>query len=449
MHASSLENMQWCFSRYAAPVIHGSSSEVTVLDVGGANVNGSYADVFNQENVRYLGMDLVAGPGVDIVMEDPYRFPVADASVDFVVSGQMLEHCEFFWLAFSEMVRVLKPEGFIFLIAPSGGPIHRYPVDCYRYYPDAYRALAKYAHCHLVDMRHDERGPWNDLVGVFARTARERALPHPSALPTTPAPFTPSQVAAEEAASGQRPYLEVLAEIHDVLRPRAYLEIGVQHGRSLQLARCQALGVDPSPNVRVQLPATAEVVRMTSDDFFELEADRIRALSPNLVFIDGMHLFEFALRDFMNVERLLGNDAIVVVDDIFPNHPAQARRERVTRAWTGDVWRLVKTLQVHRPDLTLCMLDTAPTGLLVIVSLRPENRLLWQRYNPLVKQAQSVPEDPPSDVLNRKGAIEPRGETLKRLLDLLLQYQRDCPPTAKSVEALRRGVRELVAPTMS
>lgn len=445
MHPSSLENMRWCFRRYAAPRILDRQSQLTVLDVGGANVNGSYADVFRHENVRYLGMDIAPGPGVDIVLEDPYRFPLEDASVDFVVSGQMLEHCEFFWQSFTEMMRVLKPEGFLFLIAPSAGPIHRYPVDCYRFYPDSYRALAKWAGCHLIDIRHDERGPWDDLVGVFSRTPHPRALPHPSTHPA-PAPlFQGSGAPEQEEVRGTRPYLEVLSALHEALEPRAYLEIGVRNGRSLQLARCPALGVDPEPEIKVPLPPTTEVLRMTSDDFFELEQDRLRSLAPDLVFIDGMHLFEFALRDFMNVEKLLGPDTVVVIDDVFPNHPAQATRQRSTRVWTGDVWRLLRLLQTARPDLAMVALDTAPTGLLVIAGLNADQRTLWQRYNPVVRGAHSKPEDPPAPFLRRQGAIEPAGEPLAAVLQALKRFRRP-PPEGISREALRAAFAGLQGP---
>lgn len=221
------------------------------------------------------------------------------------------------------------PDGHLFLIAPSAGPIHRYPVDCYRYYLDSYRALARFAGCHLIDLRHDERGPRNDLVGVFARTPQPPALPHPSTHPA-PAPlFDGDGPAEQEITRGTRHYLEVLEEVHGALQPRAYLEIGVRHGRSLRLARGPALGVDPDPDLKVELPPGAEILRMTSDDFFELETERLRALAPDLVFIDGMHLFEFALRDFMHVERRVGANAIVVIDDIFPKHPSQALRNRM------------------------------------------------------------------------------------------------------------------------
>jgi hypothetical protein len=253
-------------------------------------------------------------------------------------------------------------------------------------------------------------------------------------------PGTPEQ----EAMRGAKPYLEVLQELHEGLRPRAYLEIGVRNGRSLQLARCPALGIDPDPDLAVELPATTHVLRMTSDDFFELEAPRLRDLAPDFVFIDGMHLFEFALRDFMHVERLLAPGTVVVIDDVFPNHPSQAQRERSTRVWTGDVWRLFDTLQKMRPDLALCALDTAPTGLLVIAALSPDHRALWQRYNPTVRTVQAAKDAPPPAILQRHGAVSPLGEPLARLIGLLQQYRAAVPTDTKAGETLRRGLRQLV-----
>src|ERR1700674_3242845 len=169
MHAASMENMWKCYRQYVAGGPLEARAETIVLDVGSADVNGTYREIFRNAPFRYLGVDMAPGPGVDIVLTDPYRIPLTDGSVDIVISGQALEHCEFFWRAFEEMVRVLQPDGLIFLIAPSAGPIHRYPVDCYRFYPDAYRALAKHAGCVLHASWLDERGPWRDLVGVFRR----------------------------------------------------------------------------------------------------------------------------------------------------------------------------------------------------------------------------------------------------------------------------------------
>ncbi len=168
MHQTSLENMQLCIDRYFTESAVGAPPK-SVVDVGGADVNGSYRQLFVGKRVRFATVDMEAAPGVDIVLPDPYKIPLPDGAADYVISGQMLEHCEFFWLSFVEMVRILKPDGYLFLIAPSTGPIHRHPVDCYRFYPDAYAALAKYANCRLVECWHDRRGEFEDLVGVFTR----------------------------------------------------------------------------------------------------------------------------------------------------------------------------------------------------------------------------------------------------------------------------------------
>ena len=172
MHPSSLENMQRCYQVHVLGTDLERQSRISVLEVGSADVNGSYRQIFGDPRFDYVGVDVESGPGVDVVLEDPYHLPNAHASVDLVISGQMLEHCEFFWLAFGEMLRVVKDTGRIFLIAPSSGPVHQYPVDCYRFLPDAYRALAKLTGAELVEMWRDDREPWRDLVGVFRRSQR-------------------------------------------------------------------------------------------------------------------------------------------------------------------------------------------------------------------------------------------------------------------------------------
>ena len=172
MHTSSFENMEECCRRYVPEGGEEWGPRLTVLDIGAADVNGSYREIFGAPRFDYVGADMVAAPGVSVVMQEPDRIPLDDASFDLVVSGQMLEHCPRFWLIFAEMIRVLKPDGLLFLIAPSSGPIHHFPVDCYRFYPDAFRALAKSAGCHLIDLWLDRREPWRDLVGVFSKRPR-------------------------------------------------------------------------------------------------------------------------------------------------------------------------------------------------------------------------------------------------------------------------------------
>ena len=442
MHASSLENMYRCHARYVEGDFLQARDEIVVLDVGGADVNGGYREVFLDPRCRYLTVDLAEGAGVDIVLEDPYRLPLEDASVDVVLSGQMLEHCEFFWLTFAEMMRVLKPDGYLFLIAPSAGPIHRYPVDCYRFYPDAYVALAKYAKCHLLESWLDERGPWRDLVGVFAWRPAQRdpvLRVAPPARAVAPVEL-PSGTAEEEATAGQDHYLEVLARLHATLQPALYLEVGVRRGRSLALASGPAVGVDPAADVAAgQLPTTTRIVPMASDDFFRDAVAEALPAPPDLVFIDGMHLFEYALRDFMHIERVANPATLVVIDDIYPTHPAQAERRRRTRVWTGDIWKLADCLAEARPDLVLLRLDTAPTGLLLVAGLDPANRVLWDRYNPIVRR---YVEDqaPPAAVLERRGALAPTDPRVSRLLSALRQCRAEGAGRKATVAVLRAAL---------
>lgn len=171
MHASSLEHM----TRLVATHLDANAA-LSVVDIGSYDVNGTYRPLFDRPAWSYTGVDLEAGPGVDIVLKSPYRLPIGSASVDLVISGQAFEHVEQFWLSWLEMLRVLKPGGRIFLIAPSRGPEHRYPVDCWRFYPDGYRALARFGRCELVDVHtdwapHPDPGSshWGDTVGVFRK----------------------------------------------------------------------------------------------------------------------------------------------------------------------------------------------------------------------------------------------------------------------------------------
>lgn len=171
MHKSSLEHVERLVQRYLAPL---KGQPLQIIDIGSFDVNGSYKPFFAQPQWRYTGVDLSAGPNVDVVLKSPYRLPFASHSVDVIVSGQAFEHIEFFWLTWMEMARVTKPGGHIFLLAPSRGYEHRYPQDCWRFYPDAYRSLAAYANMELLEVGTDwephadpDSAPWGDTVGAF------------------------------------------------------------------------------------------------------------------------------------------------------------------------------------------------------------------------------------------------------------------------------------------
>jgi len=421
MHASSLDNMQWCRDFYVSASML-ERGPLSVLDVGAADWNGGYSDLFRSRLFEYRTADIDDTAEVDLVMASQNEIPAEDGAFDIVISGQMLEHAEFFWQVFEEMARVLADDGLLFLIAPSAGPIHRCPVDCYRFYPDSYRALAKLSGLELIHVVQDERGPWNDLVGIFARCRVE-------ANESVPPPLLELQKEPRNARSGEQaevlvgdvPYREFLHDLHEVLHPQRYLEIGVRAGASLALAKEHAVGVDPAPAESLRLADRHRLFRTTSTDFFRCVADNDPIFPVDLAFIDGLHRFENVLADFIQIERRATPTSVIVIDDVFPNHSDQAARTRRTRCWTGDVWNILPCLAEHRPELILIPLSSWPTGCLMVAGLQPKNRTLAQRFNPIVrKRVIDQAEPPPASILKRRGAYAtPDRRTLHTLFNRL------------------------------
>ena len=162
------------------------SAPARVLEVGSFNVNGGFRDDA-PAGVEYVGVDLEAGPGVDVVIRpgDPLPFPAA--SFDACVSGNCFEHDAAFWDSFCQMVRVTRPGGYVMAQSISNGPYHAFPHDYWRFYPDAGLALVAWARRQGLVVSLVESGlnrqagdQWNDFAAVFqvqeVPDARERWL---------------------------------------------------------------------------------------------------------------------------------------------------------------------------------------------------------------------------------------------------------------------------------
>lgn len=189
-------------------------------------------------------------------------------------------------------------------------------------------------------------------------------------------------------------YFRVLARIHAHLRPRTYVEIGVAKGDSIQLvgAETRALGVDPKPEIDFEVPGNVKIFAQTSDDFFAQNDVRaeLGGLPIDLAFIDGMHQFEYALRDLMNIEPLCTRDSTILVHDVYPLDERTAARERETNFWSGDIWRLILLLRKHRPDLVVHTIGTQPTGLAIIRNLDPQSRYIRDHLDELIEEYLAV-----------------------------------------------------------
>lgn len=175
MHPTALMNCKNFFDVYSKNF--SGREHVRVIEIGSQDVNGSLRQTCPSE-FEYIGVDFVPGKGVDIVLTDPYSLPFPEEHADIVVSSSCFEHSEMFWLVFLEVLRVLRPRGLFYLNTPSNGSFHRYPVDCWRFYPDSGNALIAWAKRNKIDAtllesficdQLDNLAGWNDFVAVFLK----------------------------------------------------------------------------------------------------------------------------------------------------------------------------------------------------------------------------------------------------------------------------------------
>ncbi|WP_377191261.1 glycosyltransferase family protein [Ruegeria meonggei] len=220
-------------------------------------------------------------------------------------------------------------------------------------------------------------------------------------------------------------YLEFLKRLHLTLKPEWYFEIGTQTGASLRLSHSKSISVDPVFAVRHEVigpKPELHLFQCESDEFFASDHLTTLGAKIDLAFLDGMHLMEFLLRDFINTERQCSRESVIVMHDCVPWNNAITKRQRETQSWTGDVWKIVPILQKYRPDLELEVVDCAPTGLVIVTGLDANNSVLSDAYDDILSEFVSIDLDDYGsaryfDALDIVSAVESRwGSSCPRLL---------------------------------
>lgn len=201
-------------------------------------------------------------------------------------------------------------------------------------------------------------------------------------------------------------YLALLSSVHRHLQPQSYLEIGTHTGDSLRLARCASIAIDPKFKITSDVigdKPQLHLYQMTSDAFFR--GDHVRAQFPegiDLAFLDGMHLFEYLLRDFINIEKHAHWRSVVLMHDCLPpnieiaerDYRPHLRKDEMWRIyWTGDVWKLLPILKRYRPDLKLTLFDAPPSGLTLVTGLDPGSRVLEDNYAAILAEFRDLEFD--------------------------------------------------------
>lgn len=217
-------------------------------------------------------------------------------------------------------------------------------------------------------------------------------------------------------------YYAFLAELHRRLAPQAYLEVGIRDGGSLAQAHCRAVGIDPAFAITVELDTDVALFKTTSDEYFA-RPDPLAATGGtpfDLSFIDGLHLFEFAFRDFIYAERYSSSRGVIVFDDVLPRSVDEAARERHTKAWTGDVYGMLEVLAEYRPDLVVLPVGTRPTGLLLVTALDPASTILSDHFDEILARFRRPdPQPVPPLLLDRLTVLPPERLLESDLLEVL------------------------------
>jgi hypothetical protein len=238
---------------------------------------------------------------------------------------------------------------------------------------------------------------------------------------------------------------DMCAGLHRVFRPRTYTEIGVSRGGSLARSRTKSIGVDPAFAITAELNCHVRLFRETSDDFFARPDAfaHFDGVPVDFAYIDGMHLSEFALRDFVNMEKRMARTGVVALHDMLPRNPLEAARDRRTGPWAGDVYKLHRVLETYRPDLTLVPANAHPTGIYLVFGLDPDSTVLDEHYAEI--EATLLTPDPQvvgQEWLERRSAVDPEALLELDVWERLIQL-RERDPSRDELAPLWKRIASL------
>jgi hypothetical protein len=172
----------------------------------------------------------------------------------------------------------------------------------------------------------------------------------------------------------------------DVIKKRKkkvnYLEIGVQTGYCFfKIKADEKLAVDPDFIIKLKNKIKAYIknfsnfnnkyFELTSDDFFAQQGNYVKAIGGlDVVFIDGLHLYEQVVKDIENSLKYLNAGGVILVHDCNPlNENAAVRAYTSTEVaamnlpgydyiWNGDVWKAIVELRATRKDVEVMVINS-------------------------------------------------------------------------------------------
>jgi SAM-dependent methyltransferase len=128
---------QRLFLQRHLPRVDGPVIEIGSKDYGST---ASFRDLYR--GVDYVGADLEAGTGVDVVVDLTHGLgALPEGRFALVICCSVLEHTPRPWVMAENLIRLLRPGGVLYLSVPWVWRYHAYPDDYFRFSPRAVEAL--------------------------------------------------------------------------------------------------------------------------------------------------------------------------------------------------------------------------------------------------------------------------------------------------------------------
>jgi len=156
-----------------SPYLNGS-----LLDIGCGKMPYKEYILNNSGVQNYTGIDIEGALEYDINIRPDFTWdgkiiPFEADIFDCAICTEVLEHCPIPEEVFSEVFRILKPGGYLFLTVPFLWNLHEIPHDEYRYTPFSLERLLK--NCGFTILLLKANGGWHasfgQMLGLWVRRA--------------------------------------------------------------------------------------------------------------------------------------------------------------------------------------------------------------------------------------------------------------------------------------
>ena len=144
-----------------------------------------------------------------------------------------------------------------------------------------------------------------------------------------------------------------------------YLEIGCFKNENFdKIIVKNKIGVDPN---------SGGTLRMTSDQFFATNNNKY-----DLIFIDGLHVYEQVKKDIKNSLQCLNDSGIILIHDCLPRKLWYQTPKRMSFTWNGDVWKALVECRTQKIIDTYTLIADEGIG---VIFKRNNNNLLKLETN--------------------------------------------------------------------